>query len=345
MLHLRKYFTVLVCALALSSFLTNTTLAAIGSEVTLLSTDGTTKSSFSPFQDIFGAAESVIAADLGTDGVSEVIVAAARGTRPLVRIFRQDGSKITEFYAYDENFLGGINIAVCDLNNDGKKEIITGSGVGGGPHVRIFQGDGMFKTHFFAFDSSERSGVTVKCGDVDNDGNNEIITYSGADGGKTARVYRENGTLEFTKAATDIALMSYSTEDGVTAEISTPNKYIVVDLSEQRLRAYENGTEVNAFLVSTGKRGFPTPVGKTEITAKIPVMTYAWNYGAGNRNNYYLPGVKWNLRFRKHYYIHSAYWHNNFGHPMSHGCVNTSVKDAEWIYGWAEVGTTVEIVP
>jgi lipoprotein-anchoring transpeptidase ErfK/SrfK len=72
-------------------------------------------------------------------------------------------------------------------------------------------------------------------------------------------------------------------------------------------------------------------------------MDYTWNYGVGNPNNYSLPDVKWNMRFRNHYYIHSAYWHNNFGQPMSHGCVNTSIPDAEWIYSWADVGTTVEI--
>jgi lipoprotein-anchoring transpeptidase ErfK/SrfK len=120
-------------------------------------------------------------------------------------------------------------------------------------------------------------------------------------------------------------------------------KYILVDISEQRLTAYSNGVPVNTFLVSTGTYGWDTPLGTTTVTAKIPIMDYTWNYGPGNPNNYNLPDVKWNLRFRNHYYIHSAYWHNNFGHRMSHGCVNTSIPDAEWVFNWADVGTTVTI--
>ena len=53
--------------------------------------------------------------------------------------------------------------------------------------------------------------------------------------------------------------------------------------------------------------------------------------------------IKWNLRFKPRYYIHTAYWHNNFGHRMSHGCINTREADAEWIYHWAEIGTPVVI--
>lgn len=347
MLLLRRLLSVTVCSVLLfGRFLSPTpAAAAVTTNIEVTAPDGSEISTFAPFADVTGTTGSYVAADLGSDGISEIIVSAGSGTSPIVRIFRQDGSKITEFYAYDPKFMGGVTLAACDVNKDGKMDIVTGAGSGGGPHVRVFHGDGSFLSHFFAFDSKERKGVLVKCGDVDGDKQNEIVATSGTDSGKMANVFSGTGALEFAAETSTITVPEKPTQDGITLELVTPSQSIVVDISEQRLRAYENGVEVKTFLISSGKKGFSTPLGKTEVIAKIPVMTYAWNYGAGNPNNYYLPNVKWNLRFRKHYYIHSAYWHNNFGRPMSHGCINTSVKDAEWIYNWAQVGATVEIVP
>ena len=50
---------------------------------------------------------------------------------------------------------------------------------------------------------------------------------------------------------------------------------------------------------------------------------------------YYLPNVPNNMFFHQGYAIHGAYWHNNFGHPMSHGCINMKIADAKTLYDWA----------
>jgi len=113
-------------------------------------------------------------------------------------------------------------------------------------------------------------------------------------------------------------------------------KSIVVDLSEQRLYAFNNGILDNTFLVSTGIRGLDTEIGHFHVLAKLPYVRYAgpgWDLGT----------VPWNLRIYEHHYIHYAYWHNNFGHPMSHGCVNVNLENVKWIYNWANVGTPVDI--
>jgi lipoprotein-anchoring transpeptidase ErfK/SrfK len=113
-------------------------------------------------------------------------------------------------------------------------------------------------------------------------------------------------------------------------------KSIVVDLSEQRLYAYENGILENSFLVSTGIHGLETEIGHFHVLAKLPYVYYSgpgWDLG----------NVPWNLRIYEHHYIHYAYWHNNFGHPMSHGCVNVNLENIKWIYNWANVGTPVDI--
>jgi lipoprotein-anchoring transpeptidase ErfK/SrfK len=117
-------------------------------------------------------------------------------------------------------------------------------------------------------------------------------------------------------------------------------KRIVVDTTEQRLYAFENGVLRNSFLISSGLNN-ATPHGNHVILAKIPEVHYAWFYGSGSPNNYDLGWIPYNLRFYPHIYIHYAPWHNNFGHKMSHGCVNVSLEDMMWIYDWAEEGIDV----
>ncbi|MBU2566524.1 L,D-transpeptidase [Patescibacteria group bacterium] len=122
---------------------------------------------------------------------------------------------------------------------------------------------------------------------------------------------------------------------------TTGGKHITVNLKEQRMRAYENGRLVNTFLISSGKYGFWTQKGLHSVLAKLPVVHYAWTYSKDNPNNYDLGDVPYNLRIYPHTYIHYAYWHNSFGRPMSHGCVNVNLANIKWIYRWADEGVPV----
>ncbi|MFA6160630.1 MAG: L,D-transpeptidase [Patescibacteria group bacterium] len=121
-------------------------------------------------------------------------------------------------------------------------------------------------------------------------------------------------------------------------------KSIKISLKEQRLYAFENGKLINTFLISSGVRAFSTPIGEFSVMEKVPVVDYVWSYGAGNPNNYDLGNVPYNLRIMPHKYIHYAYWHNNFGHVMSHGCVNVNLANIKWIYRWADQGIPVKII-
>jgi lipoprotein-anchoring transpeptidase ErfK/SrfK len=117
---------------------------------------------------------------------------------------------------------------------------------------------------------------------------------------------------------------------------STGERWIDVDLSNQRLVAYEGDTPVYRVTVSTGLPGTPTVTGQYRIYVKYPAQTMS---GPG----YYLPDVPYVMYFYLGYGIHGTYWHNNFGQPMSHGCVNTPTPDAQWLYNWADVGTLVNV--
>ncbi len=113
-------------------------------------------------------------------------------------------------------------------------------------------------------------------------------------------------------------------------------RWIEIDLSQQRLIAHEGHRVVLNVAVSTGLRRTPTPVGTFRIRSKVRSQTMS---GPGYR----LPNVQWVMYFVGNYAIHGTYWHNNFGRPMSHGCVNLRNADARFLYEWADYGTPVVI--
>lgn len=121
-----------------------------------------------------------------------------------------------------------------------------------------------------------------------------------------------------------------------TAAAAAGERWIDVDLSEQRVYAYEGDVVVNSFIVSTGTWRYPTVTGQFRIYVKLRYTDMA---GPG----YYLPDVPYTMYFYKGYALHGTYWHNNFGTPMSHGCINLRTSDAEWLFNWASVGTLVNV--
>ena len=116
-------------------------------------------------------------------------------------------------------------------------------------------------------------------------------------------------------------------------------KRIEVDLSNQRVYAYEGDVKIMEFVVSTGKWG-RTPTG----TFTIAYKNYVQKMEGGSKElgtYYYLPNVAYvqffgnkQIPWSRGFSFHEAYWHNNFGHPMSHGCVNMRREDAEALYNW-----------
>jgi lipoprotein-anchoring transpeptidase ErfK/SrfK len=120
------------------------------------------------------------------------------------------------------------------------------------------------------------------------------------------------------------------------ALVGIEGHWIDIDLSDQMVYAWD-GTELKgSFLVSTGTNLYPTQIGKYNVYVKFPIITMD---GA----DFYLPDVPWAMFYAGDFSIHGTYWHHNFGTPMSHGCVNMSVEDAEWLYNFSDIGTLVNI--
>ena len=112
--------------------------------------------------------------------------------------------------------------------------------------------------------------------------------------------------------------------------------WVDVDLSSQRAYAMQGDTLVRTFLVSSGTWLHPTVTGTFNIYVKYRL---AGMVGPG----YNLPNVPYVMYFYKGYGLHGTYWHHNFGHPMSHGCVNLPTVDAGWLFNWTTVGTVVNV--
>ena len=113
-------------------------------------------------------------------------------------------------------------------------------------------------------------------------------------------------------------------------------RWIDIDLSEQTLTAYENGVAIRTTLVSTGLPATPTPTGQFRIWIKF-------RYDDMSGEDYYIEEVPYVMYFCRGFGLHGVTWHGNFGHPMSHGCVNLPTEEAQWLFEWAEVGTLVNI--
>jgi lipoprotein-anchoring transpeptidase ErfK/SrfK len=131
------------------------------------------------------------------------------------------------------------------------------------------------------------------------------------------------------------------TGNGNVFGASTAEKRIEVDLSSQRLYAFEKNKKIFDFPMSSGLWG-KTPTGEFRIWIKLRYTRMEG--GSEALGTYYnLPNVPFTMFFYndtiprlRGFGIHGAYWHNNFGHPMSHGCINLKTEDAEKLYYWAD---------
>jgi hypothetical protein len=155
--------------------------------------------SFFPYPLGFTGGVRVAAADFDLNGIPEIVTAAGPGGGPHVQVFNASGTLFTSsdpilagfvnsFFAYAPAFTGGVYVATGDVNRDGRADIITGAGAGGGPHVRVFSGtNGAELAGFFAYTPGFTGGVRVGSADVNADGRVEILTGAGPGGGPHVR--------------------------------------------------------------------------------------------------------------------------------------------------------------
>jgi hypothetical protein len=143
---------------------------------------------YSPF---FNGGVFVAVADVNGDGYADIITGADYGGGPHVKVFSgKDQSLLYSFMAYDPRFFGGVRVAAGDVDGDGRADIITAPGPGGGPDIRVYSGaDGHLIREFMAYDYRFSGGVYVSAGDFNNDGKMDIVTAAGAGGEPQVEVF------------------------------------------------------------------------------------------------------------------------------------------------------------
>lgn len=173
-------------------------------------------------------------------------------------------------------------------------------------------------------------------------GVNNISTTQYVNWIKSQQGYNQSASqATFLNSNVKIDQTAFKNTTEVLGESVDDNKWIEISLSQQRLFLKDHGNTVASFLVSTGKWA-PTPTGEWRIWTKLRYVRMTG--GSQALGTYYdLPNVPFTMFFYQGFGIHGTYWHNNFGHPMSHGCVNMKTAEAEYVYNWASVGTRVKI--
>jgi lipoprotein-anchoring transpeptidase ErfK/SrfK len=154
--------------------------------------------------------------------------------------------------------------------------------------------------------------------------NNQLIDYP-----KTSLAQE----IAFSKATAEAQTETDSNSKVLgTTNANGEEKWIEVSLAQQMLRAWEGNNIVMEFSISSGK-WYPTPKGTYNIWYKTRSQTMKG--GSKDLGTYYnLPNVPHNMFFYKGYAVHGAYWHNNFGNPMSHGCVNAPLDKVGSLFEW-----------
>ncbi len=148
-----------------------------------------------PFEAFSGGA-SIALANLDGDSGIEIVAGARAGGGPLVRTYETTNKVKDSWYAYDPNFLGGVDVATGDVNDDGDDDIIVAPGPGGGPHIKVYEADGKkLISEFFAYDPSFSGGVNVTSADILGDDDAEIITSPASKGGPHVKVFDKTGKL------------------------------------------------------------------------------------------------------------------------------------------------------
>lgn len=166
-----------------------------------------------------------------------------------------------------------------------------------------------------------------------------------------------NGDYDFNKTTayfhgSTVKVPSFENTNQIADVLGTKSKsaekQIRIDLSAQKLYAYEGNKKVMSFSISSGK-WFPTPTGEFRVWVKLNYVLMTGGSSALG-TYYYLPNVPYTMFFYndsvpkyKGFSVHGTYWHHNFGHPMSHGCVNMRTEDAKALYDWASVNIKVII--
>ncbi len=164
-----------------------------GPHVRIFSNQGSLLNEFFAYDAKYLGGVNLALGDLYGDKNKQIVTAPVTGGSE-IKIFNSSGTLLRSFLAYDAKFKGGVNIAVGDIDNDGKAEIITAPAAIGGPHIKVFNSEGLLLYQFFAYDKKMTKGVWLTVGDVDFDGWQDIIVVPAKNSAPQVKAFNFNGT-------------------------------------------------------------------------------------------------------------------------------------------------------
>ena len=176
-----------------------------------------------------------------------------------------------------------------------------------------------------------------------------IAIEKGPDGENWYRIFDElDSNVPYYVPAIHMRLIAPEALAPISPDVPAGQKRIEVNLTTQVLTAYEGDKSVYRTTISSGipSNDFKTPTGDFYIHEKMPAKHMGYSYfGVGQKgivnsfadaDGYALPGVPWTSFFTTAgHAFHGTYWHENFGTPMSHGCINMRTEEALWLFRWA----------
>ncbi|MFA5107658.1 MAG: VCBS repeat-containing protein [Patescibacteria group bacterium] len=170
-------------------------MAGGGPQVKIFNSRGEMKRQYFAYAETFRGGVELAVADVNGDGAQEVVVAPESAAGPQVRVLKSDGTLLSQFFAYASNVRGGFNLTLGDVNSDGVYDIVVSPKAGLGPQVASFDGNGNLLGRFFAYAETFRGGIYASGGDVDGDGNLEIVVTPESNAGPQVRVFEVDGTV------------------------------------------------------------------------------------------------------------------------------------------------------
>ncbi len=145
--------------------------------------------------EVFSGFGDIKIADLNGDSRQQLVMGAAVGSEPVIRIASYNGSVEKEFFAYEDTFLGGISLALGDISGDGKKDIIVAPKTNGNGHIKVFDLNGNLIKEFAAYNRDYKGEVVLASGNIDGKGNDEIVLAFGEGAKSDIRLFSSEGKL------------------------------------------------------------------------------------------------------------------------------------------------------
>ncbi|MFC1687468.1 hypothetical protein ACFL0L_02720 [Patescibacteria group bacterium] len=220
--------------------------------------DGTVVGSFFAYNENLSGDFNAITADVTGDGNKEILTSPGEGFASQVRVFDNHGGFLTHFFAYQEEYRGGMKMKVADVTGDGQLDIVTQPDKNGGPNVRVFTYNATTEAFelvdwILPYGETYRGEFTMLVNDLDGDDAAEIITSPLAPGGPNVRVYTYNASTELLELVDWTMTFDDSFQGGVNITVGNvqgdSNKEIIVSPASEggpQIRIYEyDGTSLS----------------------------------------------------------------------------------------------------